>query len=342
MILKAPKEIMRELAMSSEAGNVEILAFYKFTPIQDPRRLQQQLKKLCLGIGMRGSILLGKEGINATVSGDPSACAKFKRVMAEEERFQDLWYKTSFATSHPFKRMTVKLKKEIVTMGVHHIDPRAATGKYLAPETLAEWLENEKDIVMIDVRNDYEISLGKFKQALDPETKSFREFPAWVNRHRQELKDKTIVTYCTGGIRCEKATAYMQEAGYENVYQIHGGVLNFLESAPEAAQKHWQGQCFVFDDRMALTLDLQPSQDIICPTCINTITSEQQKHPSFVKGKQCPHCAPLLVEHQQKRSEKGLEIHYLKLRERDHVSKSIRDLRSYFTTAEALSWDLSQ
>ncbi len=318
------------MQMVTSDNSIEIIAFYKFVPIDKPRRLQGHLKKFCLALGMRGSILISSEGINATVSGSSDMIIKFKKVMAEEGRFADLWYKISYADKDPFKRMSVKLKKEIVTMGINSIDPNRSTATYLNPGTLYEWLKEKKDLVVIDVRNSYEFALGHFKGAIDPQTKSFREFPKWVEDNKDELANKTIVTYCTGGIRCEKATAFMQEAGYKNVFQLHGGVLNYFHESPERAAETWDGECFVFDDRMAITTDSKPSAQTICPTCISAVSAIDQESPLFVTGKQCPKCAPILAEFHQQRQEKGRKIHQENIEKKNKVSETIRQLRPYF------------
>lgn len=309
-----------------------IITFYKFVPIQNPRALQLHLKRLCAALEIKGTLLISQEGINASIGGSEEALEKFKKVMSEEPRFSDIWYKPSQSFHPPFKRLTVKLRKEIVTMGIEGIDPARGGGR-LAPADFHKRLGSD-GVVVVDVRNQYEIKLGGFKGAIDPGTASFNEFPAWVEENKERLAGKTVLTYCTGGIRCEKATAYMRAAGYQNVFQLDGGILNYFEELPMQAREAWDGECFVFDDRMAVTVDSKPTDRTICPTCISIVSEAEQMSPLFVKGKQCPGCAPQLAEFHAARVSKGRASQQEALQRKIKVGGSVRELRGLFRSPE--------
>lgn len=280
------------------------MAFYKFVTIDDPHALQASLLAFCEERGFRGTILLGREGINGTLAApSPEAATAFLEHMRQDARFADIDFKPSGSEKVPFHRMHVKVKREIVTMGKEGIEPAHFTGKYVEPLELKEWLDNGEDILLVDTRNDYEVRLGTFKGALDPNIKTFRTFPQWVEETLSDKKDKRIVTFCTGGIRCEKATAYMRQQGFEDVWQLHGGILKYFEdvarttalkapSSPTQNETHYHGHCFVFDYRVAVDQTLAPSSEhALCYACRAPLSPEDLTSPLYIYEQQCPYCA---------------------------------------------------
>jgi len=229
---------------------VAVSAFYKFTPLPHVEALRAPLLASCRADGIKGTILLAPEGMNGTIAGEPDALARVMAFIRSLPDFADLESKESHAEDMPFQRMKVRLKKEIVTMGVPGIDPQRLVGSYVAPE---EWnaLISDPDVLVIDTRNGFEYEAGTFRGAVDPGTRSFGEFPAYVARELAREKTRRIAMFCTGGIRCEKATSYMRQQGFENVFHLKGGILKYLETVP-AAESLWQGACFVFDEREGL------------------------------------------------------------------------------------------
>lgn len=234
---------------------IVIASFYKFMPLNDYEALREPILAKMNELGVKGTILLALEGINGGFAGTRDVMDAFYDFMHQLPDFAQLHFKESFDEHNPFEKAKVKLRKEIVTMGVDGVDPLAKQGAYLSP---AEWHEliQDPDVILIDTRNDYECELGTFKNALNPNIKNFREFPAYVKQNLSDKKDKKIAMYCTGGIRCEKTTTYMIEQGFKNVYQLHDGILNYIEQVP-AEQSLWEGQCFVFDDRVAVDHNLE-------------------------------------------------------------------------------------
>jgi len=230
--------------------------FYKFVPLPDYRELRPPLRNVCLELNLIGTILLAPEGINATLAGQEEQVAAFWEFLRRESRFSDIQPKISTTSNQPFQRMKVRLKKEIVTLGVPGIDPSREVGTYIKPE---DWnaLITRPDVCVLDTRNAYEVAEGSFPGALDPHTRSFREFPRYVKNHLDPETQPNVAMYCTGGIRCEKATAYLLHQGFKNVFHLEGGILKYLETVPEK-DSLWQGTCFVFDERETLDHDLKP------------------------------------------------------------------------------------
>jgi UPF0176 protein len=229
---------------------IAVSAFYKFTPLPGFAALRQSLLDTCRSNGIRGTILLAAEGINGTIAGEPDALARTMAFIRSIAEFADLESKVSHADETPFQRMKVRLKKEIVTMGVPGVDPQRIVGSYVAPE---DWntLISDPEVLVIDTRNGFEFEAGTFRGAIDPGTRSFGEFPDYVERELAQDKTRKIAMFCTGGIRCEKATSYMRKQGFENVFHLKGGILKYLETVPPE-QSLWQGSCFVFDEREGL------------------------------------------------------------------------------------------
>jgi len=271
----------------SQNGPVSVVALYRFARIADPQRLRRDLAALCCGLGLRGTLLVAPEGINGTLAGTSEATHRLVAWL-EEAGITGAEVKFSSAGEMPFHRMKVRLKREIVTMGVPDIDPEGAAGTYVAP---AEWnaLIADPQTVIIDTRNDYEVALGTFEGAIDPHTASFRAFPAWAQANRQMLEGRKVAMFCTGGIRCEKATAYMRSIGVEDVFHLKGGILKYLEDVPES-ESRWQGECFVFDERVSVRHGLQEGDATLCRACRRPLTSADLQSPLYHEGISCAAC----------------------------------------------------
>ena len=265
-----------------------ICALYKFTRLDDFEEIQGPLKIFLESLNIRGTLLLAKEGVNGTIAGDNDSIMKSLDYLQKDERLVGLEYKFSYSEKPPFKRLKVKLKKEIVTLGVSDIDPIFSSGTYVKP---ADWNEliNDPDVVLIDTRNNYEFEIGSFKGSINPNTETFREFPAYTKNNLEKYRDKKIAMFCTGGIRCEKSTAYLKSKGFENVFHLQGGILKYLEEVKED-ESLWEGECFVFDDRVAVKHNLELGKYDQCHACRFPITDEDKEHPHYEKGASCPRC----------------------------------------------------
>ena len=251
--------------MDQHNAAIAVAAFYKFVTLQDCASLRDELLELGQTHGLKGTILLAPEGINATISAPPGNLETFLAALRAQNRFADLNVKISHAPDHPFQRFKVKLKREIVTFGVADANPAKRAGTYVPA---AEWnkLMQEPGVVVIDTRNAYEVAIGTFPGACDPGTASFGGFPDYVKQHLDPARDRKVAMFCTGGIRCEKASAYLLAQGFENVFHLEGGILKYLEAVP-AAESLWQGECFVFDERVALEHGVTPGTHALCKVC---------------------------------------------------------------------------
>lgn len=269
-------------------SNFIVAALYKFAKLLDYQALQPGLLDFCLTHDLKGTLLLAEEGINGTVAGSRAGIDALISYLKSDARLADLEHKESFADENPFYRMKVRLKKEIVTLGVPGVDPNEMVGTYVAPE---DWnaLISDPEVVVIDTRNDYEYGIGTFKGALDPHTASFREFPDFVTKNLDPGKHKKVAMFCTGGIRCEKASAFMMQQGFEEVYHLQGGILKYLENIPEE-ESLWQGECFVFDQRVAVRHGLEIGEYDQCHACRQPLSPEEMNSPQYVAGISCPHC----------------------------------------------------
>ena len=265
-----------------------ITALYKFVTLDDYQSIREPLQTFCQEQGVKGTLLLANEGINGTVAGTRSAMDALLDYLKSDERLADVEYKESFAEENPFYRMKVKLKREIVTLGVEGIDPNLTVGTYVKPQ---DWnvLISDPDVVLVDTRNDYEVDIGTFKGAIDPKTTTFREFPDYVHNNFDPKKNKKVAMFCTGGIRCEKASAYMLQEGYEEVYHLQGGILKYLEEVPEA-ESMWQGECFVFDNRVSVNHRLEQGHYDMCHACRRPISEQDKQSPDYLSGVSCHHC----------------------------------------------------
>ena len=298
---------------------ISVAALYHFAPIEAPGRQRQPLLDLCLDAGIRGTLLLAEEGINGTIAGPADGIEKVVSHLRGWPGFADLEVKYSTASSPGFLRMKVRLKSEIVTMGKPGIDPARDTGTYVEPK---DWndLIRRNDVMVIDTRNDYETRIGRFHRAVDPETSSFRAFPDWADALAENPhKPKAVAMYCTGGIRCEKASAYMKQIGFEEVYHLKGGILKYLEDIP-AEESLWQGECFVFDDRVALKHGLATGDHSLCHACKEPLTPKERQTPEFEEGVSCLHCIGTTSPEQRQRfRERQKQISLARSRGEEHL-----------------------
>ncbi len=300
---------------------VSVVALYRFARLARFKALQQPLLDLCNAHGMKGTLLLAHEGINGTVAGTKDAIQNLVNHLHSWPEFVGAEIKYSYAGVMPFNRMKVRLKKEIVTMGQMEIDPLLSVGTYVAPQN---WnaLISDPDTVVIDTRNDYETRVGIFDQAIDPNTKTFSEFPEWVKNNRNLLAGKKVAMYCTGGIRCEKATAYVKGLGIQDVYHLKGGILGYLEQVPEELSL-WKGECFVFDERVSVGHGLVIGETILCRACRQPVSTDDQNSPDYLEGISCPHCISLRSNADRARyAERQKQVHRSKLRGTRHIGDS--------------------
>ncbi len=280
-------------AAAHAAANAHVnIAAYKFVTFDDTEAMRPQYQAICKELGLKGTILLTPEGINLFLSGPREKIDQFLAWLRSDARFADIEVKESYSEEQSHKRMLVKLKKEIITMRMPLIKPELGRAPAVAPATLKRWLDQGHDdqgkpVVMVDTRNAFEVDVGTFDNTVDYRIAKFTEFPEVIAAHKDELADKTVVTFCTGGIRCEKAAIHMQNIGYENVYQLEGGILKYFEDVGGA---HYKGDCFVFDYRTALNPKLEPTVTVQCFACRAVVTPRQQLSPDYVYGVSCPHC----------------------------------------------------
>ncbi len=265
-----------------------VAAIYKFVKLEDCVAMREPLEAQCAALGITGTLLLASEGINGTIAGTRAGIDQILAYLRSNPHLLDLEHKESTAVVPPFYRMKVKVKKEIVTMGIEGIDPTDLVGQYVKPE---DWnaLINDPDVLLIDTRNDYEVDVGTFRGAVDPRISTFREFPDYVKNNISPENKPRIAMFCTGGIRCEKASAYMLQQGFPEVYHLQGGILKYLENVP-AEQSLWQGECFVFDQRVAVGQNLAQGHYELCYGCSRPITIDDKASEKFSTGISCPNC----------------------------------------------------
>ena len=306
---------------------VIVAAFYKFIHLSDPVAVQRDLQKACESAGILGTILIAHEGINGTVCALREGICTLMAHFADSPYFSDIQPKYSFAKEPAFYRMKVRLKREIVTMGQPDIDPENSVGTYVSPQ---DWnaLISASDTLVIDTRNRYEVAIGTFENAVDPETASFRDFPAWIENYMADLPEekrpKNIAMFCTGGIRCEKATSYLRARGYENVFHLEGGILKYLETMP-AEDSAWRGECFVFDQRVSVKHGLAPGAYDQCHACRTPLTQEDKQRASFEHGVSCLHCIDAHDDADRARfRERQKQIRLSKERGQAHIGKAVR------------------
>ena len=269
------------------------ISAYKFVTLDDIETLRPEMRARCEAANLKGTILLAPEGINMFLAGPRDAIDTFMAWLRADARFADIAPKESLSDNQPFKRMLVRAKKEIITMKMPLIRPEAGRAPSVRPVDLKRWLDQGHDdagrpVVMLDTRNAFEVAVGTFENAVEYDIAKFSDFPPAVAARKAELEGKTVVSFCTGGIRCEKAAIHMQEVGMEHIYQLEGGILKYFE---EVGGSHYKGDCFVFDYRTALNPNLEPAGPVQCFACRAVVTPEEQQQPSYAVGKQCPHCA---------------------------------------------------
>jgi UPF0176 protein len=295
-----------------------VCALYQFVRLDDFEAFRTPLRELMVELEIKGTILLALEGLNGTISGSKTSIDGVIQFLQDDGRFDNLEIKFSQSETAPFKRLKVKLKKEIVTLGVEHIDPLSSVGTYIDPQ---DWnaLISDPDVVLIDTRNNYEYEIGSFKGAINPNTETFREFPTYTKDNLEQYRGKKVAMFCTGGIRCEKSTAYLKSQGFDTVYHLHGGILKYLEEVDED-QSLWEGECFVFDDRVAVKHNLEQGQYDQCHACRYPITDEDKQHPHYEKGVSCPRCHGSRSETQVSRyRERERQIQLAKARGEEHI-----------------------
>jgi UPF0176 protein len=291
--------------MTTHNNNPEfcVAALYRFVALDDYTDLRAPLLDKLKQLNICGTLLLAAEGINGTVAGNDADIAALLNWLETADCWQGRLVgtevKKSWTNKRPFTRSKVKLKKEIVTMGIENIDPNQSVGTYVQP---SDWNEliSDPDVVLIDTRNEYEVQVGAFKGAINPHTTNFREFPGYAQRELDTYKNKKVAMYCTGGIRCEKSTAYMKSLGIDEVYHLKGGILKYLEEVPKE-QSLWEGECFVFDERVAVDHDLQKGQYIQCHACRMPLTAKDCESTHYIKGESCPYCHDQTTPEQKER-----------------------------------------
>lgn len=271
-----------------------VAALYHFTRFEEPAALKPGLEAACLEAGVKGTILLAGEGVNGTIAGPRSGIDVALDHLRALPGCADLDWKESEAAEQPFLRLKVRLKKEIVTLGQPGVDPTAKVGTYVRPEDWNDLIERD-DVILIDTRNDYEVGIGQFQGAIDPGTTSFREFPAWWRANRDAYQGKKVAMYCTGGIRCEKASSYLLGEGVDEVFHLKGGILKYLEETPTESST-WEGECFVFDNRVSVGHGLKQGPYDLCHACRRPISDDDKASDRYIPGVQCPHCVDEYTE----------------------------------------------
>jgi len=305
--------------MSLDAPSTQVAALYRFVRLEDFENLRAPLLAFCEARGIRGTLLLAEEeGINGTIAGTEQAISEVLAYLRSDDRLADLDCKFSYNTDRPFLRMKVKLKKEIVTMGRPGIDPNQCVGRYASPE---QWnaLVDDPECLVIDTRNDYEVEIGTFQGAINPNTTSFRQFPEWVEENLDPSKHKKVAMFCTGGIRCEKSTSLLVSMGFEDVWHLQGGILNYLEKTP-VEQTRWEGECFVFDSRVSVDHHLEKGSYDQCYACRFPIDDAQKASDLYVPGVSCPRCHDAHSDQQKERfTERQKQIALAKARGEAHI-----------------------
>jgi len=267
--------------------NISNITGYKFTPITNTKSLQEEILKHSKRLGLKGTVLISQKGLNFSIAGEIESCKNFITFLRSDKRFSDIDIKKTYNEYQPFRKMLVRIKKEIISMGVDQIDPFTFTGEKISPKELHKKLNNKEDIILLDTRNEYEVRLGTFENAVDLNLDSFRDFPKEIKNLKQEMKDKEIVMFCTGGVRCEKASALMLKNGFKDVKQIDGGVINYFK---ETGGAFWKGDCFVFDDRVALDKELKETDYILCYRCREPLNKEEIGSDKYKIDEYCPYC----------------------------------------------------
>ena len=296
-------------------------ALYKFISLPGYQSLQSPLHTLMVKNNVFGTILLAEDGIIGTISGLPRDVGVVITWLQNQPSLSNIDQKTSYHDEIPFYRTKVKLKKEIVTMGVEGINPKEVVGTYVKPN---EWnaLIEDPEVLVVDTRNDYEVEIGSFKNAIDPQTKTFRDFPNWAEKNLDKTQHKKVAMFCTGGIRCEKSTAYLKENGFDEVYHLEGGILKYLQEVPKD-QTLWQGECFVFDNRVAVNHDLEKGSYDQCHACRMPITEKEKESKYYQPGLACHHCHDMVADDRKQRfAERQKQVELARERGEDHIGNA--------------------
>ena len=306
-----------------------IAALYHFTRFEDPTAIKGPLAQMCCANGVQGTLLLAREGINGTIAGPRAGIDAVLAHIRDLPGCSALEWKESRSSTAPFNRMKVRLKREIVTMGRPDVDPRARVGHYVEPADWNELIQNA-DVAVIDTRNDYEVAIGTFDGAVDPETKSFGAFPEWWENNKHRFHNKRIAMFCTGGIRCEKSTNYLLGQGVEDVFHLHGGILKYLEDVP-ADESTWQGECFVFDSRVSVGHGLVEGPHLLCHACRRPILPDDTARSEHEPGVSCHHCVDETSESDKNRfRERQKQIALSRARGQEHIGPARREGESPF------------
>jgi len=306
-------------------SRIVVVALYKFVTLDSFEKLRKPLLNILTKNEIKGTLLLAHEGINGTVAGSREGIDNLLKWLKSDSRFADLKHKESFDDLMPFYRRKVKLKKEIVTMGEPDIDPKKSVGTYVKPK---EWnkLISDPDVTLIDTRNSYEVNIGSFKNAVNPDTKSFRSFPSFVKENLHPDKNKKVAMFCTGGIRCEKSTAYLKSQGFDEVYHLQGGILKYLEEVDEK-ETMWQGECFVFDNRVTVDHSLNKGSFDQCHACRMPITEQEKQSEKYVKGESCTHCFESITSKQRQRfKERERQMQLAQSRGEKHIGSEVHEI----------------
>ena len=299
-----------------------VAGFYKFFELDDLKKFQSSFKSIFYKTKIKGTILIANEGVNGTISGEKNEISKALKQLWKFNDLSDLRPKYSFASKNPFFRMKIKLKKEIVTLGIDNISPTKSVGNYIKAEDWNKFISDDS-VLLIDTRNNYEVSIGSFKKALNPNINNFREFPEWVSKNLLpkgiKIKNKKIAMFCTGGIRCEKSTSYLKSLGFEDVSHLEGGILKYLEKTPES-ESQWDGSCFVFDYRVSVEHNLKLGNYDMCYACRMPINESDKKNKYFIQGERCHHCFNALNEKGKERfKERQKQIQLSKAKNLSHI-----------------------
>ena len=311
--------------MNAPADCVVVAALYRFARFPDFQEFRQPLLDLMLQQDVRGTLLLASEGINGTIAGSREGIDAVLQFLRRDERFAGLEAKESLSSENPFYRTKVKLKKEIVTMGVPDIDPNHIVGTYVDP---VDWdaLIRDPEVLLLDTRNKYEVEIGTFEGATNPQTDSFRDFPDYVKHNLDPARHRKVAMFCTGGIRCEKSTALLKQMGFENVYHLRGGILKYLEDVPEQ-ESSWRGECFVFDNRVTVNHQLEQGNYDQCHACRMPITEADKQSQYYRQGVSCPYCYDKHSRQQEQRfAERERQVELARQRGEEHIGQPMQDL----------------
>lgn len=298
-----------------------VAALYHFTPLKSPDAVVGELKELCSQNSIKGTLILAEEGINGTVSGTREAIDVLRSFFESKKILDGMEYKESFCEIQPFYRLKVMHKKEIVTLGIPEVDPREQVGDYVEPHEWNEIIQQE-DVLVLDTRNTYETLMGTFQGAVDPQTETFRDFPEYVQKNLSACKDRPIAMFCTGGVRCEKASSYLLKEGFKKVYHLKGGILNYLEKIPPS-ESLWQGECFIFDQRVGLMHEVKKGNYAPCYGCRMPLSPSDLELESYEKGVSCLHChESLTAERKERLRQRQRQVELAHRRSQVHIGRS--------------------